>query len=130
MGRCLEQCALPLFCNFTPEQLQNPEKTAEYLEKLCCQSINFREAQITAAGASPMSTQLYLTLFSIHYSVSTRCSASGATASTPMTDPEIAPIPATGLAVPPSILDTAAAPNSDGPYVSSNLPESVTLQLL
>ena len=35
-GRHLEPWALPVIRNFTPEQLKNPEKTVEYLEKICC----------------------------------------------------------------------------------------------
>ena len=38
----------PLFWNFTPEQVQDPEKLVKYLEKVCCHPGNSREIQITA----------------------------------------------------------------------------------
>ncbi|GAB0203955.1 microtubule-associated protein RP/EB family member 1-like [Grus japonensis] len=37
-----------MFWNFTPEQVQNPEKLVEYLEKVCCHPGNSREKQVTA----------------------------------------------------------------------------------
>lgn len=49
MGRCLEHWALPEVWNFTSEQLQNPEKLVEHLEKVCCHPGDPKEAQITAA---------------------------------------------------------------------------------
>ncbi|KAK4814671.1 hypothetical protein QYF61_024978 [Mycteria americana] len=48
MGKCLGRWAPPVFWNFTPEQVQNPEKLVEYLEKVCCHPGNSRETQITA----------------------------------------------------------------------------------
>ncbi|GAB0208748.1 microtubule-associated protein RP/EB family member 1-like [Grus japonensis] len=48
MGKCLEWWAPPVFWNFTPEQVQNPEKLVEYLEKVCCHPGNSRDTQITA----------------------------------------------------------------------------------
>ncbi|KAK4825908.1 LOW QUALITY PROTEIN: hypothetical protein QYF61_003403 [Mycteria americana] len=48
MGKCLGQWAPPVFWNFTPEQVQNPEKLVKYLEKVCCHPGNSRETQITA----------------------------------------------------------------------------------
>ncbi|KAK4818255.1 hypothetical protein QYF61_009430 [Mycteria americana] len=48
MGKCLGWWEPPVFWNFTPEQVQNPEKLVEYLEKVCCHSGNSRETQITA----------------------------------------------------------------------------------
>ncbi|KAM6104279.1 uncharacterized protein LJ206_019086 isoform 2-T2 [Theristicus caerulescens] len=48
MGKCLGRRALPVFWNFTPEQVQNPEKLVEHLEKVCCHPGNSRETQITA----------------------------------------------------------------------------------
>ncbi|KAK4811342.1 hypothetical protein QYF61_024478 [Mycteria americana] len=48
MGKCLGQWAPPVFWNFTPEQVLNPEKLVEYLEKVCCDSGNSKEIQITA----------------------------------------------------------------------------------
>ncbi|KAK4810845.1 hypothetical protein QYF61_008817 [Mycteria americana] len=39
---------IPVFWNFTPEQVQNPEKLVEYLEKVCRHPANSRETQITA----------------------------------------------------------------------------------
>ncbi|KAK4807067.1 hypothetical protein QYF61_018408 [Mycteria americana] len=48
MGKCLGRWAPPVFWNFTPEQVQNPEKLVEYLEKVCCDSGNSKEIQITA----------------------------------------------------------------------------------
>jgi len=47
MGRYLGQWAPPVFWNFTPEEVQNPEKLAEYLE-VCCRPGNSRETQIIA----------------------------------------------------------------------------------
>ncbi|KAK4806731.1 hypothetical protein QYF61_007529 [Mycteria americana] len=48
MGKCLGRWAPPVFWNFTPEQVLNPEKLVEYLEKVCCDSGNSKEIQITA----------------------------------------------------------------------------------
>ncbi|KAK4810962.1 hypothetical protein QYF61_014434 [Mycteria americana] len=48
MGKYLGQWAPPLFWNFTPEQVLNPEKLVEYLEKVCSHPGNSRETQITA----------------------------------------------------------------------------------
>ncbi|KAK4811037.1 hypothetical protein QYF61_015741 [Mycteria americana] len=48
MGKCLSYWAPPVFWNFTPEQVQNPEKLVEYLEKVCRHPGNSRETQITA----------------------------------------------------------------------------------
>ncbi|KAK4831209.1 hypothetical protein QYF61_016046 [Mycteria americana] len=48
MGKCLGRWAPPVFWNFTPEQVQNPEKLIEYLEKVCSHPGNSRETQITA----------------------------------------------------------------------------------
>ncbi|KAK4832302.1 hypothetical protein QYF61_021701 [Mycteria americana] len=48
MGKCLGWWSPPMFWNFTPEQVQNPEKLVEYLEKVCCHPDNSKEIQITA----------------------------------------------------------------------------------
>ncbi|KAK4833064.1 hypothetical protein QYF61_027726 [Mycteria americana] len=48
MGKCLGRWVPPVFWNFTPDQMQNPEKLVEYLEKVCCHSDNSKEIQITA----------------------------------------------------------------------------------
>ncbi|KAK4807136.1 hypothetical protein QYF61_018477 [Mycteria americana] len=48
MGKCLGRWAPPVFWNFTPEQVLNPEKLVEYLEKVCRHPANCREIQITA----------------------------------------------------------------------------------
>lgn len=48
-GRCLEQWAPPVVWNLTSEQLQNPDKLVEYLEKTCCCLGNPKETQILAA---------------------------------------------------------------------------------
>ena len=48
MGKCLGWWAPPVFWNFTLEQVQNPEKLVEHLEKVCCHPGNSRETQITA----------------------------------------------------------------------------------
>ncbi|KAK4811246.1 hypothetical protein QYF61_022143 [Mycteria americana] len=48
MGKCLGRWAPPVFWNFTPEQVQNPEKLVDYLEKVCCHPGNSKEIQITA----------------------------------------------------------------------------------
>ncbi|KAK4807219.1 hypothetical protein QYF61_024339 [Mycteria americana] len=47
MGKCLGRWAPPVFWNFTPEQVQDPEKLVEYLEKVCRHPANSRETQIT-----------------------------------------------------------------------------------
>ncbi|KAK4830329.1 hypothetical protein QYF61_010093, partial [Mycteria americana] len=47
MGKYLGQWAPPMFWNFTPEQVQDPEKLVKCLEKVCCHPGNSREAQIT-----------------------------------------------------------------------------------
>jgi len=39
-------CAPLVFWNFTPEQVQNPDKIVEYLEEVCCHLGNSRETQI------------------------------------------------------------------------------------
>ena len=48
MGKYLEQWASPVYWNFTPAQVQNPEELVKYLENICCHSGNSREAQLTA----------------------------------------------------------------------------------
>ncbi|KAK4811031.1 hypothetical protein QYF61_015735 [Mycteria americana] len=48
MGKYLGQWAPPMFWNFTPEQVQDPEKLVKYLEKVCCHPENSKEIQITA----------------------------------------------------------------------------------
>jgi len=48
MGKFLGQLAPLVFWNFTPEQVQNPDKLAEYLEEVCCHPRNSRETQIIA----------------------------------------------------------------------------------
>ncbi|KAK4810665.1 hypothetical protein QYF61_007465 [Mycteria americana] len=48
MGKYLSYWAPPVFWNFTPEQVLNPENLVEYLEKVCCHPGNSRETQITA----------------------------------------------------------------------------------
>ncbi|KAK4811292.1 hypothetical protein QYF61_023344 [Mycteria americana] len=47
MGKCLGRWAPPVFWNFTPEQVLNPEKLVEYLEEVCCDPGNSKEIQIT-----------------------------------------------------------------------------------
>ncbi|KAK4806846.1 hypothetical protein QYF61_012567 [Mycteria americana] len=47
-GKCLGWWAPPVFWNFTPEQVQNPEKLVEYLERVCRHPGNSKETQITA----------------------------------------------------------------------------------
>ncbi|KAK4830583.1 hypothetical protein QYF61_011818 [Mycteria americana] len=48
MGKCLGHWAPPVFRNFSPEQVKNPEKLVDYLEKVCCHPSNSRETEITA----------------------------------------------------------------------------------
>ncbi|XP_033930272.1 uncharacterized protein [Melopsittacus undulatus] len=48
MGKYLSQLAPPVHWNFTAEQLENPEKLVEHLNKVCCHPSNTREEQITA----------------------------------------------------------------------------------
>ncbi|KAK4828895.1 hypothetical protein QYF61_001453 [Mycteria americana] len=48
MGKHLGQWAPPVFWDFTSEQVQNPEKIVNYLEKVCCHPGNSRETQIIA----------------------------------------------------------------------------------
>ena len=47
-GKYLEQWVPPVYWNFTPEQGHNPEELLKYLEKVCFQLGNSREAQLTA----------------------------------------------------------------------------------
>lgn len=49
MERYLKEWTPWVLWNFTPEQLQNPEKPVKYLEKVCCHSVSSKEAQITTA---------------------------------------------------------------------------------
>jgi len=42
MGKYLGHWALPVFWNFTPKQMQNPDKLVEYLEEVCCHPDNSR----------------------------------------------------------------------------------------
>ncbi|KAK4828822.1 hypothetical protein QYF61_000879 [Mycteria americana] len=46
MGKCLSYWASPVFWNFTPEQVQNPEKLVEYLEKTENQPVSVSVAPI------------------------------------------------------------------------------------
>ncbi|GAB0184017.1 hypothetical protein GRJ2_000867000 [Grus japonensis] len=48
MGKRLGWWVHAVFWNFTPEQVQNPEKLVEYLEKVCCRPGNSRETEIVA----------------------------------------------------------------------------------
>ena len=48
MGKCLRQWAPPVLWDFTPEQVQNPDKLVEHLEEVCCHPGKSREIQITA----------------------------------------------------------------------------------
>ncbi|KAK4806233.1 hypothetical protein QYF61_013377 [Mycteria americana] len=61
MGKCLSYWAPPGFWNFTPEQVQNPEKLVEYLEKVCRHPANSRETQIPAMcwGLAPAYRALF-----------------------------------------------------------------------
>lgn len=58
MDKYQGQWAPPVFWNFTPENVQNPEKLLKYCEKVFCDPVNSRETQITGtqcAGAWSMS---------------------------------------------------------------------------
>ncbi|KAK4806219.1 hypothetical protein QYF61_001142 [Mycteria americana] len=61
MGKSPRYWAPPVFWNFTPEQVQNPEKLVEYLEKVCCHLANSRETQIPAMcwGLAPAYRALF-----------------------------------------------------------------------
>jgi len=62
MGKCLGQWAPPVFWNFTPEQVQNPDKLVEYLEEVWCHPGRYKLLQCAGAWHTP--TESYSTLFS------------------------------------------------------------------
>lgn len=106
MGRYLKEWTPWALWNFIPEQLQNPEKTVKYLEKVCCHSVNSREAQITTAcwGLA----HIYQALFNIiWYPGSKEISGSDDSAIGPavaldsMTGPMVTLTPETGTTVQP-----------------------------
>ncbi|KAK4818034.1 hypothetical protein QYF61_004158 [Mycteria americana] len=97
----------PVFWNFTPQQVQHPEKLGEYLEKVCSHPGNSRETQITARcwGLA----HAYRALFSTLQYPQGEEKVSGSdgkmtgTAATPTlaTGTVATPIPATGTAAEP-----------------------------
>jgi len=99
MGRCLEQWASPVGWDFTSEQLQNPEKLVEYLEKFCCHPGDPREAQITATcwGLASACQALFNTIQHPHGEVNTSGSDDDATdPPTPVIVSAATPVPAAG----------------------------------
>lgn len=48
MGKNLGEQTPPMFWNFTPKKVHNPENLVKYLEKICCDPDNSRKKQITA----------------------------------------------------------------------------------
>ncbi|KAK4806861.1 hypothetical protein QYF61_012582 [Mycteria americana] len=103
MGKCLGRWAPPVFWNFTPEQVQNPEKLGEYLERVCHHPANSRETQITAMCWSL--AHAYRALFNTIQNPQGSGDKTTGTAAAPIT-------PATGTAavpIPPAT-GTVAAP--------------------
>ncbi|KAK4806253.1 hypothetical protein QYF61_013397 [Mycteria americana] len=114
MGKCLSYWAPPGFWNFTPEQVQNPEKLAEYLEKVCRHPANSRETQIPAMcwGLAPAYRALFNSIQNPQGS-GDKMTGTAAAPAPPATGTAAAPIPpATGTAAAPAspATGTAAAP--------------------
>ncbi|KAK4822000.1 hypothetical protein QYF61_006614 [Mycteria americana] len=114
MGKCLGQWAPPVFWNFTPEQVLNPEKLVEYLEKVCCDSCNSKEIQ--CAAMSWGLAHAYRALFNATQNPQgsgDKTTGTAAAPASPATGTAAAPTPpATGtVAAPtPPATGTAAAP--------------------
>lgn len=64
MGKCLGQWSLPLFWNFTPEHVQNPDKLVKYWGKLLSDWQCPRNKSLGCAGSLPTSTKSFSILFS------------------------------------------------------------------
>ncbi|KAK4817456.1 hypothetical protein QYF61_015611 [Mycteria americana] len=115
MGKYLGQWAPPVFWNFTPEQVQNPEKLVKYLEKVCCHPSNSRETQITAMcwGLAHTDRALFNTL----QTPQGEEKVSGS--DDKMTGTAATPTPMTGTAATPTpVTDTAAEPENQPVMVS------------
>ncbi|KAK4807088.1 hypothetical protein QYF61_018429 [Mycteria americana] len=113
MGKCLSYWAPPVFWNFTPEQVLNPEKLVEYLEKVCRHPANSRETQITAMcwGLAHAYRALFNTIQNPQGS-GDKVTGTAAAPITPATGTAAAPAsPATGTAAAPAppVTGTAAA---------------------
>ncbi|KAK4811190.1 hypothetical protein QYF61_019821 [Mycteria americana] len=114
MGKCLGRWAPPVFWNFTPEQVLNPEKLVEYLEKVCCDSCNSKEIQCAAMcwGLA----HAYRALFNATQNPQgsgDKTTGTAAAPASPATGTAAAPAsPATGTAAAPTppATGTAAAP--------------------
>ncbi|KAK4831221.1 hypothetical protein QYF61_016319 [Mycteria americana] len=111
MGKCLSYWAPPVFWNFTPEQVQNPEKLVEYLEKVCRHPANSRETQITAMcwGLAHAYRALFNTIQNPQGS-GDKVTGTAAVPITPATGTATGPItPVTGTAAAPAPPVTGAA---------------------
>ena len=112
MSKCLGRWGPPVFWNFTLEQVQNPEKLVEHLEKVCCHPDNSRETQITATcwGLAHAYRALFnTTQGEAKVSGSDNKMTGTATTLTPATDAAATPTPATDAAASSTpVTDTAA----------------------
>ncbi|KAK4807195.1 hypothetical protein QYF61_024315 [Mycteria americana] len=122
MGKCLGQWAPPMFWNFTPEQVQNPEKLVEYLEKVCCHPDNSKEIKITATcwGLAHAYRALFNTIKNPQGS-GDKMTGTAATPALPATGTAATPAPpATGTAATPAptATDNAVGPGNEPVSVS------------
>ncbi|KAK4806844.1 LOW QUALITY PROTEIN: hypothetical protein QYF61_012565 [Mycteria americana] len=121
MGKYLSHWAPPVFWNFTPEQVQNPEKLVEYLEKVCHHPANSRETEITAMcwGLAHAYRALFNTIQNPQGS-GDKVTGTAAAPITPATGTAAVPItPATGTAA-------ATAPTATGTVAAPALPVTGT----
>ena len=111
MGRYLESFSPPMVWNFTPEQLQDPDKVTDYLKGKCCG--DSKEAQLIAlcwALASIYQTLLDTVQHPQGEGRENRPTDTAATP-TPATDTAATATPATGKAATPApTTDTVATP--------------------
>ncbi|GAB0179344.1 ubiquitin carboxyl-terminal hydrolase 4 [Grus japonensis] len=106
-----------MFWNFTPEQLQNPEKVIEYLKGKCCGYS--KEAQLTAlCWALATIYQTLLDSRQCHQGEERENRPTG-TVDTPATDTAATPAPTTGTAATPT---PTAAPASVTDIVATQTP--------
>jgi len=64
MGKGLGQWVLPVFWDFSPKQMENPDKLIEYLEEVCCHPGNGNTEYYNLTGVWPMPSEPCSTLFS------------------------------------------------------------------
>ncbi|KAK4830055.1 hypothetical protein QYF61_008393 [Mycteria americana] len=117
MGKYLGRWAPPVFWNFTPEQVQNPEKLVKYLEQVCCHPGNSRDTQITATCCSL--AHAYRALFNtVQYPQGEEVSGSD----DKMTGTVATPNPAIGTAATPVFATATAAEPENQPLPVSVAP--------